>query len=159
MQQCDTPRQLYDNPVNQFVAGFIGSPAMNLQTAPLTDGGARLGGAVIPLAPGVRAAAARDKLSELVIGIRPEHMHLADATAPSNGGSGTDGAGLSGEVLLVEELGADALLHVRLADGGGSVVTRTEGRKAPAPGQQVRFRVQPADVFAFHPVTGARLAG
>src|SRR5262249_2752172 len=37
LQQCDTPRQLYDNPVNQFVAGFIGSPAMNLRTAPLTD--------------------------------------------------------------------------------------------------------------------------
>ena len=162
LQQCASPRELYDNPVNQFVAGFIGSPAMNLQTATLTDGGARLGGTVIPLAAGVRTAAARDKLSELVIGIRPEHMHLADAAARSAdgfGGSGTDGAELTGEVLLVEELGADALLHVRLADGGGSVVTRTEGRKAPVPGQQVRFRVQPADVFAFHPVTGARLAG
>ena len=162
LQQCASPRELYDNPVNQFVAGFIGSPAMNLQTATLTDGGARLGGTVIPLAPGIRTAAARDKLSELVIGIRPEHMHLADAAARSAdgfGGSGTDGAELTGEVLLVEELGADALLHVRLADGGGSVVTRTEGRKAPVPGQQVRFRVQPADVFAFHPVTGARLAG
>ena len=165
LQQCASPRELYDNPVNQFVAGFIGSPAMNLQTATLTDGGARLGGTVIPLAPGIRTAAARDKLSELVIGIRPEHMHLADAVARSadgfggSGGSGTDGAELTGEVLLVEELGADALLHVRLADGGGSVVTRTEGRKAPVSGQQVRFRVQPADVFAFHPVTGARLAG
>jgi ABC-type sugar transport system ATPase subunit len=129
-------------------------------------GGARLGGAVIPLARGVRAAATRDKLSELVIGIRPEHMHLADAAAPSADGAaasadgdGPDGAELSGEVLLVEELGADSLLHVRLADSGGSVVARAEGRKAPAPGQQVRFRVQPADVFAFHPVTGARLAG
>jgi multiple sugar transport system ATP-binding protein len=164
LQQCASPRELYDNPVNQFVAGFIGSPAMNLQTAALTIGGARLGGTVIPLARGVRAAATRDKLSELVIGIRPEHMHLADAAAPSADGDGADGdgadsAGLSGEVLLVEELGADSLLHVRLADGGGSVVARAEGRKAPAPGQQVRFRVQPADVFAFHPVTGARLAG
>jgi multiple sugar transport system ATP-binding protein len=167
LQQCASPRELYDNPVNQFVAGFIGSPAMNLQTAPLTDGGARLGGTVIPLTAGIRGAAARDKLSELVIGIRPEHMHLADAAA----GSGADGAELSGEVLLVEELGADSLLHVRLADdSAGSrgttpappmnpVVARAEGRKAPSPGQQVTFRVQPADVFAFHPVTGARLAG
>ena len=79
LQQCASPRELYDNPVNQFVAGFIGSPAMNLQTAPLTDGGATLAGAVIPLSAGVRAAAARDKLTELVIGVRPEHMHLADA--------------------------------------------------------------------------------
>ncbi len=44
LQQCDTPRQLYDNPVNQFVAGFIGSPAMNLRTVPLTDGGVRVAG-------------------------------------------------------------------------------------------------------------------
>jgi len=54
LQQCDTPRQLYDNPVNQFVAGFIGSPAMNLQTVPLTEGGARLADTVIPLPTAVR---------------------------------------------------------------------------------------------------------
>jgi hypothetical protein len=43
--------------------------------------------------------------------------------------------------------------------GGGNVVARAEGRKSPAPGQRVAFRVQPDDIFAFHPVTGARLAG
>jgi multiple sugar transport system ATP-binding protein len=148
LQQCATPRELYDNPVNQFVAGFIGSPAMNLLTVPLTDGGARLAGTTLPLPAPVRTAAAEEALSELVLGIRPEHLHLAD-------GSGE----LSGEVLLVEELGADALLHVRLADGGSPVVARAEGRKPPAPGQQVRFHVEPDDVFAFNPGTGARLAG
>jgi multiple sugar transport system ATP-binding protein len=160
LQQCASPRELYDNPVNQFVAGFIGSPAMNLQTAPLSDGGARLAGAVIPLSAGIRAAAARDKLTELVIGIRPEHMHLAAAggAAPPAGPASASTV-LGGEVLLVEELGADALLHVRLDDDGGSVVARTEGRKSPAPGQRVTLRVQPDDVFAFHPETGARLAG
>jgi hypothetical protein len=61
--------------------------------------------------------------------------------------------------MLVEELGADALLHVRLADSGGTVVARTEGRQSAAPGRPVTFRVRPADVFAFHPVSGARLAG
>ena len=66
---------------------------------------------------------------------------------------------LAGEVLLIEELGADALLHVRLAEGGDPVVARTEGRVSMAPGQRVTFRVRPEDVFAFHPVTGARLAG
>jgi multiple sugar transport system ATP-binding protein len=160
--QCASPRELYDNPVNQFVAGFIGSPAMNLQTAPLTDGGATLAGTVIPLAAPVRAAAARDQLSEIVLGIRPEHLHLAaegrypDTVGQDGAGAGT--AELTGEVLLVEELGADALLHVRLA-GGDPVVARAEGRKPPAPGARVTFRVDPADVFAFHPVTGARLAG
>ncbi|MFY9668372.1 MAG: ATP-binding cassette domain-containing protein [Trebonia sp.] len=164
LQQCASPRELYDNPVNQFVAGFIGSPAMNLQTAPLTDGGATLAGTVIPLAAPVRAAAARDQLSEIVLGIRPEHLHLAtdgrypDTAGQDGAGAGAGAAELTGEVLLVEELGADALLHVRLA-GGDPVVTRAEGRKPPAPGVRVTFRVDPADVFAFHPVTGARLAG
>jgi multiple sugar transport system ATP-binding protein len=148
LQQCDTPRQLYDNPVNQFVAGFIGSPAMNLQTVPLTGDGAQLAGATLPLPAAVRAAAQRGGLRELVLGIRPEHLHLAN------------GAGeLAGEVVLVEELGADALLHVRLTQGGDSVVARAEGRKPPAPGQRVTFHVQPDDIFAFDPVTGARLAG
>jgi multiple sugar transport system ATP-binding protein len=148
LQQCDTPRQLYDNPVNQFVAGFIGSPAMNLQTVPLTEGGVRLAGTTLPLPTAVRTAASQAGLREIVLGIRPEHLHLADGSGP-----------LSGEVLLVEELGADALLHVRLAEDQNMVVARTEGRKPPAPGQQVTFRVQPDDVFAFHPETGARLAG
>jgi mannitol 2-dehydrogenase len=92
----------------------------------------------VRLSAPVVAAAAAPGLSDLVIGIRPEHPHLA-------GGSG----GLSGEVILVEELGADALLHVRLAEGGNPVVlARTEGRKPPAPGQHVRFQVQPDNVFA-----------
>ena len=186
LQQCASPRELYDNPVNQFVAGFIGSPAMNLLTAPLTEAGASVGGTSIPLAPRVRAAAAQDKLTELVIGIRPEHLHLIDGagTGPSAGGGATESASLSGavisaEVLLVEELGADALLHVRLAKeagpaagasvasdpvirggsaAGGNVVARTEGRRSLAPGQGVAFRVQSDDIFAFHPLTGARLA-
>jgi multiple sugar transport system ATP-binding protein len=148
LQQCDTPRHLYDNPVNQFVAGFIGSPAMNLQTAPLTEGGARLAGTVIPLPTAVRTAASQAGLRELVIGIRPEHLHLADGVGE-----------IKGEVLLVEELGADALLHVRLAESGNQVVARTEGRRPPAPGQDVTFRVEPDDIFAFDPETGARIAG
>ena len=181
LQQCASPRELYDNPVNQFVAGFIGSPAMNLQTAPLTDGGARLAGTVVPLAPAVRVAADREKLTEIVLGIRPEQMHLTDAGRSDPGrpravrprrsasagarlglGLGRPDPGsavLLGDVVLVEELGADALLHVRLADGGGAVVARAEGRKPPAPGQRVAFRVQSADVLAFNPATGARLAG
>src|SRR5712675_2318040 len=72
LQQCDTPRHLYDNPVNQFVAGFIGSPAMNLQTVPLAEGGARIAGTTLPLPAAVRSAASRAGLSELVLGIRPE---------------------------------------------------------------------------------------
>ena len=185
LQQCASPRELYDNPVNQFVAGFIGSPAMNLLTARLTEAGAALGGVVIPLAAPVRAGAVRDGLTEIVIGIRPEHLHLVSpeqvnrvsaADGRADGPAASGEAVLSGELLLVEELGADALLHVRLAGvtvtgdsaggdsvagdggaGGGTVVTRTEGRTSPAPGSKVSFRVQPDNVFAFNPETGARL--
>jgi multiple sugar transport system ATP-binding protein len=169
LQQCASPRELYDNPVNQFVAGFIGSPAMNLLTASLTSSGASLAGADIPLPPAVRAAADRDKLTELVIGIRPEHLHVigAEATvggAVGGGAAALTGVQLDGEVLLVEELGADALLHVRLTGDAGpvvgnTVVARTEGRKSPAPGQRVALRAQPDNIFTFHPATGARLAG
>jgi multiple sugar transport system ATP-binding protein len=147
LQQCASPRELYENPVNEFVAGFIGSPAMNLQTVPLADGGARLAGTVLSLPGPIAAAAKAAGLRELVLGIRPEHLHLAN-------GSGE----LGGDVMLVEELGADALLHVRLADGGSPVVARAEGRRPPALGQHVTFHVQQEDMFAFHPETGARLA-
>jgi multiple sugar transport system ATP-binding protein len=154
LQQAATPRELYDNPVNQFVAGFIGSPAMNLRTVSLSDGGVRLAGKVLPLPAAVRAEAKRANLSEIVLGMRPEHLHLAGGAGELNG-SGE----LTGELLLVEELGADALLHVRLPEGGDQLVARAEGRKPPAPGQTVTLRVQLDDVFAFHPQTGARLAG
>jgi multiple sugar transport system ATP-binding protein len=147
LQQCASPRELYENPVNEFVAGFIGSPAMNLQTVPLADGGARLAGTVLSLPAPIAAAAKAAGLSELVLGIRPEHLHLAN-------GSGE----LAGDVMLVEELGADALLHVRLAGGASPVVARAEGRRPPTLGQHVTFHVQQEDMFAFHPETGARLA-
>jgi len=163
LQQCATPRELYDNPVNQFVAGFIGSPAMNLRTVPVTDGAARLANTLLPLPAAIRTAASEAGLSELVIGIRPEHLHLAEGS-PELAGSAhphvADGsAELTGEVILVEELGADALLHVRLPEGGNPVVARSEGRKPPAPGRTVTFNVQRDDILAFHPATGARLAG
>jgi multiple sugar transport system ATP-binding protein len=160
LQQCDTPRQLYDNPVNQFVASFIGSPAMNLQTVPLTEDGARLAGTVIPLTAAVRSAAGQAGLTEIVLGIRPEHLHLA---GPADAGASAGSGLVAGEVMLVEELGADALLHVRLAasegHSGDQVVARAEGRKPPAPGQAVAFRVRSEDVFTFNPATGARIAG
>src|ERR1700733_14246371 len=75
LQQCASPRELYE-----FVAGFIGSPAMNLQTVPLTDGGVKLAGTVLPLPGPIAGAAKAAGLSELVLGIRPEHMHLANGS-------------------------------------------------------------------------------
>ena len=148
LQQCASPRELYENPVNQFVAGFIGSPAMNLQTVPMVEGGVKIADSVLPLPGPIQTAARAAGLSEIVLGIRPEHLHLAN-------GSGE----LRGDVILVEELGADALLHVRLAGGGDPVVARAEGRRPPTLGAHVTFNVQQDDMFGFNPATGARLAG
>ena len=71
LQQCGTPRNLYDRPCNAFVAGFIGSPAMNLRTVPLVAGGARLSDVVLPLREEVRAAASAAGLTELIVGVAP----------------------------------------------------------------------------------------
>ena len=72
LQQVDTPRNLYDRPTNSFVAGFIGSPAMNLRPADLIEGGAQLGNIVLPLKPEVLKAAQEANLSKIMLGIRPE---------------------------------------------------------------------------------------
>jgi multiple sugar transport system ATP-binding protein len=71
LQQVDTPRALYDTPSNVFVAGFIGSPAMNMRNVPLTERGARLADMDVPLPNSVLAAAREARLSEVVLGVRP----------------------------------------------------------------------------------------
>src|SRR5690606_14545984 len=72
LQQVDHPRALYDRPANAFVAGFIGSPAMNIRTVRLTEAGADFGGMVIPLTPAQKAAAAGGD-GKVTVGFRPEH--------------------------------------------------------------------------------------
>src|SRR5207247_1582717 len=71
LQQCDTPRRLYDRPDNAFVAGFIGSPAMNLRKVKLVAGGAAFGDAVVPLKPEALAAANEANLCQVTLGVRP----------------------------------------------------------------------------------------
>src|SRR6202000_1735850 len=88
LQQCATPRELYRNPGNVFVAGFIGSPAMNLFTLPIVDSAVSLGDWPIPLPREIA-----DSATEVVVGVRPEHFELG-------------GLGVEMEVDVVEELGA-----------------------------------------------------
>ena len=83
LQQVDTPRNLYDRPANAFVAGFIGSPAMNLRTVPLVPGGARLSDLVVPLARGGPRGSLRRWLSELIVGGAPNRSQ-----AQGSAGSG-----------------------------------------------------------------------
>jgi multiple sugar transport system ATP-binding protein len=146
LQQCDTPRALYDRPVNAFVAGFIGSPAMNLTTVPLTADGAELAGLTVPMPRGTTDAG----LAEATLGVRPESLRLV----------GVEDEGFELIVELVEELGADAYVYGTVGSGPSAsrFVVRVDGRTPPAIGQRVRVALRHAgEVHLFHPVTGARL--
>jgi multiple sugar transport system ATP-binding protein len=149
LQQVDTPRALYDRPENAFVAGFIGSPAMNLKTVPLVDGGVKLGGLVVPLRRDVAAAAAAAGLSQIVFGIRPEAFTVA-----------TDGQqGLDLRVDIAEELGADAYVYgtATMDSGEEQFVVRVDGKHVPQMGQTIPLAFAEGNEHAFHPETGERL--
>ncbi|MEO9138966.1 MAG: ATP-binding cassette domain-containing protein [Jatrophihabitans sp.] len=157
LQQADTPRNLYDRPANAFVAGFIGSPAMNLRTVPLVEGGARLGNIVLPLSPEVMAAAQRENLSEVILGVRPESFMASKEANLTKDNAAT---GLKIEVVLVEELGAYAFVYGRLPDDAPDAkhyVARFDGRVPPRIGDTVTVDVHTGEEHAFHPETEERL--
>jgi len=111
LQQCDAPQALYDRPVNIFVASFIGSPAMNLLEATLATGldSVALGSQRLSLSADVarrHAGLSRYAGRTIVVGIRPEDLPAANGDHP--------GAVLTGDVHLVEALGAELLIHFRV---------------------------------------------
>jgi len=144
LQQCDTPRALYERPANTFVAGFIGSPAMNLCRAPIgPTGSVSLGGVEVPLPNG-----SREQLhGEIVIGLRPEALELA-------------GDGIPAVVEVVEEIGADAYVFAAAVLHGEStkLVARVEARRAPERGERISLRPRVDEAHLFDPETGARLS-
>ena len=142
LQQCDTPKALYARPANVFVAGFIGSPAMNLCPAPSGANGSVSFGGVSFRVP-VDAGSGR----LLVLGLRPESLELA-----------TDG--LPARVDAVEELGADAYLFCTAELEAESVrlVARVDARKVPDRGDRVALRPLPDEAHLFDAETGERLA-
>jgi multiple sugar transport system ATP-binding protein len=140
LQQCDAPRVLYERPQNVFVAGFIGSPAMNLCPAPVRDNGAvAFGGVSFPLP---EAAAGRS----VVLGLRPESIELA-------------GDGVQAVVEVVEELGADAYVFCSAELGGetAKLVARVDVRRRPERGERVALRPLPGEAHLFDAESGARL--
>jgi multiple sugar transport system ATP-binding protein len=156
LQQVDTPRELYDHPKNAFVAGFIGSPAMNLKTVPLVDGGAQLGGIVVPLTREQVAAASESGAKTVTIGFRPEDLDIA-----GNGKSlaKDDDPGFSINVELVEELGSDAYVYGTAELGGDQerIVVRTDGRTPPTMGDKVSIAIRKGQEHLFHAETGERI--
>ncbi len=134
IEQVGTPMELYENPANTFVAGFIGAPAMNFLSGTAEgDGSVRLGGrAFRPAHPVGQAGAVR-------IGIRPEHLSLVDPAS----------ADIPGEVELVEKLGADSLLYVRTNLTSDPIVVRTQGGLAIHETEAVGLRIDPARMHVF----------
>ncbi|PJE24845.1 MAG: sugar ABC transporter ATP-binding protein, partial [Mycobacterium sp.] len=135
LQQCATPRELYRNPGNVFVAGFIGSPAMNLFTLPVVDSAVSLGDWNIPVPREIAGTAA-----EVVVGVRPEHFELGSV-------------GVEMEVDVVEELGADAYLYGRITGAdtviSKPIIARTDGHDPPGKGSRVHLHPQPGHLHFF----------
>ena len=147
LQQVGTPRDLYERPNNVFVAGFIGSPAMNLFPADLAEGGVQFGTEVVAARP--RHASAARTAASVTIGVRPEDIVVGPA----------DGKGLSVVVDLVEELGADGYLygHTDIDGKRTDIVARVDGRIHPNAGDTVTSPPTPGHVHAFDVETGERL--
>ncbi|BEH02387.1 Trehalose import ATP-binding protein SugC [bioreactor metagenome] len=151
LQQVDNPLVLYDRPANLFVAGFIGSPAMNLIKADIVDGGASVTGHVIPID---RAVLDKATGNTVIVGIRPESFELSSDT------------GIGMHISVVEETGADSYLYgtltenedAALAGNEPQIVARVTTRTPPTRGDAVNLRVDPAAVHVFDTETGARLS-
>src|SRR6266545_2696313 len=149
LQQVDTPRSLYDRPGNVFVAGFIGSPAMNIKTVPLTEEGGRFGKVTVPLTRDQIATAKEGGDGTVQIGFRPEDTMVV----PEGNG------GVPIKVDLVEELGSDAFVYGH-ADFDGTeerFVVRTDGRDAPEMGETVYIKPKVGEQHVFHAASGERI--
>jgi multiple sugar transport system ATP-binding protein len=151
LQQVGTPKMLYEAPANRFVAGFIGSPAMNFLTGRVkVEGDAvalALDGLEIPLR-GRAAALARTRGadSELVVGMRPEHFDAAASAA--------EGAiSVPATVDVVEFLGNDELIHANVA--GNDVVALVPASRGVAVGDQVTLVIADSVVHVFDPESDA----
>ncbi len=138
-EQIGAPMTLYDRPETRFVGGFIGSPAMNFVAGRIAGGHAVLGDGT-RLAP----ASAPDGTS-VTIGLRPEHLAIAESGA------------LKLKVELVEMLGADTIAHGKLGGEGGMVLARLPGTVRIAPGEAVPLGIAPEHVHLFDAASGRRL--
>jgi multiple sugar transport system ATP-binding protein len=143
LMQVGRPRELYDRPVNVFVAGFIGSPAMNLFELPVVEGGVRFGDDVYPVPRDVLGQASD---ATVTLGVRPEDLELS-------------GHGLAVEVDVVEELGADAYVYgrTRAGDGEHLITARVDGRTPPQKGELLHVTPRRGHVHLFDVRSGERL--
>ncbi len=143
IEQVGTPMELFNNPANTFVAGFLGSPPMNQMKGTLTATGARVGDAEIALNGAINGHAGRD----VIVGIRPEHVTLSPGERTSS---------LPIALDLVEPLGSEALLHARFGDSAMVFKTDTDGDIGHLSGVDA-VHVPAASVKLFDAETGRAL--
>lgn len=160
LQQVGDPRDLYDRPNNVFVAGFIGSPAMNIGSFQVVEGGAQLANTRIPLAREVLSKIVPEDRGHVTVGFRPEALDVVSQA--------TEGA-IPIKVVLVEELGADALAYGELVMGGAAareihsgageaqIIVRVDPRTPPRKGDTIWVAIRPGELHAFAASTGERL--
>ncbi|MEB3051709.1 sn-glycerol-3-phosphate ABC transporter ATP-binding protein UgpC [Mycolicibacter sp. MYC123] len=161
-QQIGTPDELYERPANLFVAGFVGSPAMNFFPGTLTATGARLSFGEVPLTDQVRDTIGKHPgtHSDVVIGLRPEHLGdagLLDA-------DGRDRAvRFTARVELVESLGADKYLYFTPEEAADTsaeneLVARVPAASKATGGQPIELALDPADMVVFDAASGVNLS-
>lgn len=136
LQQCAPPRELYRNPCNAFVAGFIGSPAMNLVTRDVDEN-------LHITVGGMQIKVPRSAQKSVTVGLRPEHLMLSDS-------------GIEATVDMVEELGADDLLYCT-TKLGYTLVARCDQPVPPDKGEVVHFAFDANKALYFDGETGERL--
>jgi multiple sugar transport system ATP-binding protein len=141
LQQCGDPRDVYARPANVFVAGFIGSPAMNLLDAEVRDGTSVVGGLPIDYT----GASERDRV---VVGLRPDALELA-----------SEGEGLPARVEVVEDVGAEAyaICTAELNGAEQRMIARVDSRRPPAQGERVHLRPLGEEAHFFDTESGERL--
>ena len=149
IQQIDTPMALYERPANVFVAGFLGSPAMNFLRGRVDAAGMFVGDAgriVLGDAAHVPPSIPRD--ADVILGLRPEHLRLARE-------SDTDAA-IEAVLDTIEPLGNEMFLNLRAGDT--AVVARVPPSDVPAPGEALTLHFDPKRLHAFDATTETRIA-
>ena len=161
LQQCGTPQEMYERPANEFVAGFIGSPAMNLGTFTVDGEWAKIGPARVRLSAATRDALVPEDGGKIKIGFRPEGLDLVDESVEDT---------IPVEVDFVEELGSDAYVYGHLVgdeNGEGlgfgaegtskQLIVRVPPRTAPGRGGVLYVRIREGQQHNFSASTGVRL--
>jgi multiple sugar transport system ATP-binding protein len=151
LQQVGTPQELYDHPVNVFVAGFIGSPSMNFATTKSEGKDLMFGGHKLELTGDqARAADSRPDGASVLIGFRPEHIEIAN-------GQEMSAVRIPATVDVVEYLGNDELIHAQAE--GNEIVALLPSDKKVAVGDRVDFAVPMEKLHIFDPDSEKTLAG